>query len=179
MRWQQIVPLAVVVTMVVLLGYGLTRNPTQLPSALIGQPVPNFELPTLASSQRPVLTDEALNGQVSIINTWASWCVACRAEHQVISELTMRTGVPVVGLNYKDTRAAALQWLDHFGNPYAVVVFDPQGSLGFDLGVGAVPESFVVDRNGVIRHKVVGPITPEIMNDTLIPLLKRLRQGTA
>lgn len=178
MRWQRIVPVVVVVALIGLLGYGLTRNPTQLPSALIGEPVPTFKLPTLVSKQ-PVLTAAAFKGQVTVINTWASWCLTCRAEHPVISELTMRTGVPVVGLNYKDTREAALQWLDHFGNPFAAVLFDQRGTLGFDLGVGAVPESFVVDANGIIRHKVVGPITLEIMNNTLIPLLKKLRQEAA
>lgn len=178
MRWQQVIPVVVVIAMIGLLGYGLTRNPGQLPSALIGDPVPEFSLPTLAS-ERPVLTEEALKGQVTFINTWASWCLTCRAEHPLITELTLRTGVPVIGLNYKDTRKAALQWLDRFGNPFAVVVFDKKGQLGFDLGVGAVPESFVVDANGVIRHKVVGPITPKILNETLIPLLQRLRQEAA
>lgn len=178
MRWQRIIPVAVVVMLVVLLGYGLTRNPAQLPSALVGQPVPDFKLPTLAAKQ-PALADEDLEGQVTLINTWASWCLTCRAEHPVIAELTTRTGIPVVGLNYKDTRKAALQWLERFGDPFAVVVFDKQGQLGFDLGVGAVPESFVVDSNGIIRHKVVGPITQKIMEQTLIPLIKRLRREAA
>src|SRR5699024_1263767 len=175
MRWQQVIPVVVVIAMIGLLGYGLTCDPGRLPSALLGEPVPDSSAPTLAS-ERPVLNDEALEGQVTLINTWASWCLTCRAEHPLITELTMRTGVPVVGLNYKVTRKAALQWLDRFGNPFAVVLFDNKGQLGFDLGVGAVPESFVVDANGVIRHKVVGPITPKILNETLIPLLQRLRQ---
>lgn len=178
MRWQQVVPTVVVVSLIVLLGYGLTRNPTKLPSALIGESVPEFSLPTLVS-ERSVLTNEDLKGQVTVINTWASWCLTCRAEHPRIAALTMRTGVPVVGLNYKDTRKAALQWLDHFGNPFAAVIFDKKGQLGFDLGVGAVPESFVVDSHGVIRHKVVGPITPKILNETLIPLLRHLQQEAA
>lgn len=175
MRWQQVVPITVVVAMIALLAYGLTRDPRELPSVLLGQPIPEFEMPTLAS-EPPVLTDEALQGQVTMINTWASWCVPCRMEHPQITAITLRTGVPVVGLNYKDTRKAARQWLDRFGNPFAVVVFDKKGQLGFDLGVAAVPETFIVDSNGIIRHKVVGPITPKIMNQTVIPLLKRLKR---
>jgi len=178
MRWQQIVPVVVVAALIGLLGYGLTRNPSQLPSALIGDPVPQFKLPTLAA-ERPTITNKALQGQVTLINTWASWCLTCRVEHPLIAEFTLRTDVPVVGLNYKDTRAAAKQWLDHFGNPFAIIVFDKKGQLGFDLGVGAVPESFLVDSNGIIRHKVVGPITPKILNNTLIPLVQKLRQETA
>lgn len=162
--------------MITLLGYGLTRQPGKLPSALVGKPVPEFKLPTLASPKREIITEAALEGQVSMINVWASWCISCRAEHPLITAITMRTGVPVIGLNYKDTREDALQWLQRFGNPFAVVVFDKRGSLGFDLGVTAVPETFVVDANGVIRHKVVGPITPKIMNNTLIPLLERLQR---
>lgn len=178
MRWQQIVPIAVVVAVIGLLAYGLTRNPTQLPSALIGKPVPQFDLPTLAA-KRPQLTNTALRGQVMLINTWASWCITCRAEHPLITEFTLETGVPVVGLNYKDTRAAAHKWLDRFGNPFAIIVFDKQGQLGFDLGVGAVPESFLIDSNGIIRHKVVGPITEDVINKTLIPLVQQLRQENA
>lgn len=177
MRWQRVVPIAVVVVLIVLLGYGLTREPSTLPSALIGEPVPEFRLPTLASAERDFLTDEALQGQVTMINVWASWCLACRAEHELVAEIVMRTGVPVIGLDYKDTRAAARRWLNRFGNPFAVVAFDKHGTLAFDLGVSGVPETFVVDANGVIRHKVVGPITPEIMNNKLIPLIKRLQKA--
>lgn len=175
LRWQQVIPIAVVVALIAMLGYGLTRQPSQLPSVLIGKPVPDFSLPTLAS-EREVLTDEALKGQVTMINVWASWCLACRIEHPQVAAIALRTGVPVIGLDYKDTRAAALQWLAHFGNPFAVVAFDKQGALAFDLGVSGVPETFVVDANGIIRHKVVGPITLEIMSNTLIPLLSRLKQ---
>src|SRR5699024_8950780 len=131
------------------------------------------------AADRPMLSEQALQGQVTLINTWASWCLTCRAEHSVIAEFAMRTDVPVVGLDYKDTRDAAHKWLNRFGNPFAVVVFDKHGQLGFDLGVGAVPESFLVDSNGIIRHKVVGPITPEILDDTLIPLVAKLRREAA
>lgn len=175
MRWRLVIPSVVVVALIVVLGYGLTREPSVLPSALIGQPVPEFSLPTLAS-ERPRVTDAALKGQVSLVNFWASWCAACLAEHPYLMEISLRMGVPILGINYKDTRQDALQWLRRYGNPFAVVAFDPSGRVGFNFGVGAIPETFVVDATGTIRHKVVGPITPEIMNETLIPLLNRLRR---
>lgn len=176
MRWQYVVPVGVVLVLMAVMGYGLTRQPSKLPSALIGESVPSFELPTL-SSQRPALTDAAFEGQVAVINVWASWCLACRAEQTVLAELTRRTNVPVVGVNYKDTRTDARRWLQRFGNPYATIVVDKQGQFGFDLGVSGVPETFIVDADGIIRHKVVGPITPQIMNNTLVPLLQRLKQA--
>lgn len=176
MRWQRIVPVGVILVLIGVLGYGLTRKPSQLPSALIGEPVPEFSVPTLGA-ERGQLTDEALEGQVTMINVWASWCVPCRAEHPYVAAITLRTDVPIVGLNYKDTRANARQWLQRFGNPFAVVAVDKNGQLGFDLGVSGVPETFIVDANGIIRHKVVGPITPKIMNNKLIPLINRLQQA--
>lgn len=176
MRWQHVVPVGVVLVLMAVMGYGLTRHPSQLPSALIGDPVPEFKLPTL-SPQQPKLTEAAFEGQVAVINVWASWCVACRTEQAVLAELAMRTGVPVVGINYKDTRQDARRWLQRFGNPYATVIVDKHGQFGFDLGVSGVPETFIVDANGIIRHKVVGPITPKLMNTTLVPLLQRLKQA--
>lgn len=176
MRWRLIVPVLVVLMLIVLLGYGLTRSPHILPSALIDKPAPAFDLATLASDRARIRTAD-LEGQVTLVNVWASWCVACRAEHGLITEISQRTGVPVVGLNYKDTKKAALRWLGRYGNPFAVVAFDPSGATGIDWGVAAVPETFVVDADGVIRHKVVGAITREAMNDTLVPMLERLKQS--
>jgi len=175
MRWRLVVPVVVVLALIVLLGYSLTRSPDVLPSALIGKAAPAFDLPTIAS-QRDRITNKDLEGNVTLVNVWASWCVACRAEHALITEISQRTGVPVVGLNYKDTREAALRWLGRYGNPFAVVAFDGSGQVGIDWGVAAVPETFVVDRSGTIRYKVVGAITREEMNDTLIPKLKKLQQ---
>ena len=177
MRWRLIMPVVVVFALIVMLGYGLTRNPSELPSAFIGKPAPSFDLPTL-DSDRERITDAAFQGSITLVTVWASWCVACRAEHELITEISRRTGVPVVGLNYKDTREAALRWLGRYGNPFAVVAFDPAGEVGIDWGVAAVPETFVVDRDGTIRYKVVGAITREEMNDTLIPKLRQLKQAS-
>lgn len=173
MRWRLILPVVVVMGLIALMGYGLTRRPDIIPSALIGKTAPAFDLPTLASDQARISDDDLL-GQVTLVNVWASWCVACRAEHGLITEISRRTGVPVVGLNYKDTHDGALRWLGRYGNPFAVVAVDQSGEVGIDWGVAAVPETFVVDRDGTIVYKVVGAITPDEMNNTLIPKLQQL-----
>ncbi|WP_353112367.1 DsbE family thiol:disulfide interchange protein [Salinisphaera dokdonensis] len=167
-------PVVVVMMLIVLLGYGLTRRPDVLPSALLDKPAPEFDLPTLASDRERIRTAD-LKGEVTMVNVWASWCVACRAEHALITEISRRTGVPVVGLNYKDTKEGALRWLGRYGNPFAVVAFDQRGDVGIDWGVAAVPETFVVDEEGVIRYKVVGAITREEMNENLVPTLEQLK----
>ena len=174
MRWRLVLPIAIVFALIVLLGYGLTRRPDILPSAFIDKPAPAFDLPTLTSDRDRITVDD-LKGRVTLVNVWASWCVACRAEHELITAVSRRTGVPVVGLNYKDTEADALRWLGRYGNPFAVVAFDPSGATGIDWGVSAVPETFVVDAQGIIRYKVVGPITREEMNASLIPKLEQLK----
>ena len=175
MRWRLVLPILVVFALIVLLGYGLTREPNKLPSAFIDKPAPDFDLPTLASDRDRITRDD-LKGNLTLVNVWASWCVACRTEHELLTEISRRTGVPVVGLNYKDTKQAALQWLGRYGNPFAVVAFDPAGKVGIDWGVAAVPETFVVDEKGVIRYKVVGEITRQEMNDNLLPRLERLKE---
>jgi cytochrome c biogenesis protein CcmG/thiol:disulfide interchange protein DsbE len=176
MRWRLTLPIVVVLALIVLLGYGLTRRPDILPSAFIDKPAPAFDLPTLASDRERISAAD-LKGEVTLVNVWASWCVACRAEHELISTISRETGVPVVGLNYKDTKEGALRWLGRYGNPFAVVAFDPSGEVGIDWGVAAVPETFVVDAEGIIRYKVVGPITRDEMNDNLLPRLEELKKA--
>lgn len=176
-RWVVIVPSVVVLALIVMLGYGLTRNPRILPSALIDKAAPAFSLPTLADPDRRISAQQ-LEGQVVLVNVWASWCVACRSEVSLIQEISQQTGVPVVGLDYKDQRPAALRWLKHFGDPFAVVAFDNSGDTGINWGVTGVPETFVVDGQGMIRYKVVGPITEQTMRDELIPRLNKLNGPT-
>lgn len=157
------------------LGQGMGRDPRQLPSVLIGQPWPAFELPGMAPPHGP-LSARSLVGQPRVVNVWASWCTACRDEHPALMGLHARLQAQgradqLWGLNYKDTPQAALGWLHQQGNPYADSIVDQAGRLGMDLGVYGVPETFVIDAQGVIRYKHVGPLTPEIIERELWPLL--------
>lgn len=174
MRWRVVVPAVVLLVLVGVLGYGLTRNPHVLPSVLVGKTAPAFDLPRLRAPDTHIGADE-LVGRVALVNVWASWCVACRSEVGIIAELSQRTNVPVLGLDYKDKRADAERWLRRFGDPYAVIAFDAAGSTGIDWGISGVPETFVLDADGVIRDKIVGPVTRDVMNERVIPLIRRLR----
>lgn len=178
MSWRFALPGAAVLALIGLLAFGLTRDPSVLPSALIGEPAPAFSVPQLRDPEQ-IISEEALAGQVSVLNVWASWCVACRAEHAVIKQITKLSGVPVYGLNYKDSRAAALRWLEQFGDPYAASIFDASGTVGMDFGVYGVPETFVLDANGVVRYKHVGPVTMQALEETILPLLARLQREAA
>jgi cytochrome c biogenesis protein CcmG/thiol:disulfide interchange protein DsbE len=139
----------------------------------VGKPAPQFRLPTLATPDAYVSAAD-LRGKVWILNVWASWCVACRLEHPVLVDFAKTSAVPVYGLNYKDTRAQALRWLGNFGDPYRQSLSDTDGLVGIDFGVYGVPETFVIDRNGVIQLKLTGPITPESLRDTILPLIGKL-----
>ena len=166
-------PLAVFVLMVGLLGYGLRLDPKKVPSPLIDKPAPEFSLVVLEAPQRQLSTADML-GQVWVLNVWASWCVSCRAEHEVISDLASRNLVNVIGLNYKDEPGDALAWLRQFGNPYASSVIDRNGRIGLDWGVYGVPETFVIDAAGNIRYKHIGPVTHESLEAEIMPVLKEL-----
>ncbi len=168
-----LIPIVIFVLLGGLLYYGLSLDPRMIPSPLIGKPVPTFTLPTVADPNRKV-SNEQLKGRVYLLNVWASWCVACRDEHPVLVELSKQQVAPFIGLNYKDQRADATAWLKDFGNPYEMSLFDGDGRLGIDLGVYGVPETFVVDKTGVIRYKQIGPITPEVWQRKLLPLIKQL-----
>jgi periplasmic protein thiol:disulfide oxidoreductases, DsbE subfamily len=170
-----LIPLVVFVALAVLLAVGLTRNPAEVPSPLIGKPAPQFRVPTLADPERTI-GNEDLKGQVTLVNVWASWCVACRDEHPVLMELAARKVAPIVGLDYKDAREDGLAWLSRFGNPYQQIAYDRDGRVGLDWGVYGVPETFVLDRHGVIRYKHIGPITRQTVQETLLPLIERLKQ---
>ena len=166
-------PLAVFVLMVGLLGYGLTLDPKKVPSPLIEKPAPEFSLAMLEDPTRQLSTAD-MRGQVWVLNVWASWCVSCRAEHEVITDLAGRNLVTVVGLNYKDKSTDATRWLEQFGNPYAVSVMDKDGRVGIDWGVYGVPETFVIGADGLIKYKHIGPVTHESLEQKIMPVLKEL-----
>lgn len=168
-----IIPLVLFVTLGLLLAYGLKLDPRMIPSPLIGKALPAFSLPTVADPARKV-SREDLIGRVYLLNVWASWCVACRQEHPVLNELAQRKAVTIIGLNYKDKRQDALQWLGSLGNPYELSLSDEDGRVGIDLGVYGVPETFVIDKQGIIRYKQIGPITPEAWEQKLLPMIKSL-----
>jgi cytochrome c biogenesis protein CcmG/thiol:disulfide interchange protein DsbE len=168
-----ILPLLVFALLAAFLAVGLTRDPREVPSPFIGKPAPGFRLGQLAD-EKLAFTPEDMKGKVWMLNVWASWCVSCRVEHPLLVEMSRRGIVPIVGLNYKDKRDEGLQWLAKFGNPYSLSAFDADGRVGIDYGVYGVPETFVIDREGVIRYKQIGPITPEALEQKILPLLKSL-----
>ena len=166
-------PLGVFVVMLGFLALGLTLKPRELPSPLLGKPAPSFALPTLNAPATSLSTRD-LRGQVWVLNVWASWCVACRDEHATMVEMARLKLVPIYGLNYKDQRADALGWLARFGDPYVASLSDTDGLVGIDYGVYGVPETFVIDKAGVIRRKFVGPVTAQTVRDEIVPLVARL-----
>lgn len=171
-----ILPLAIFVVLAGFLFVGLGLNPREVPSPLIGKPAPSFQLAQLARSDQS-FTPAQMRGEVWLLNVWASWCVACRIEHPLLVDLAKRDVVPIVGLNYKDKRNDALGWLAKFGDPYKLSIVDGDGRVGLDYGVYGVPETFVIDKQGVIRYKQIGPITEEVWRDKMLPLVQQLRKA--
>jgi len=166
------VPLILFIALVALFAKGLKLNPTEMPSALIDQSVPEFNLPSLASEQK-MLTRADLVGDVSLINVWGTWCPSCMHEHPYLMKLANQ--VPIIGINYKDVRVDAKNWLAKLGNPYVVNVFDEMGTLGIDLGVFGAPETYVIDRQGMVRYKHVGVVNERVWQERLKPVVERLR----
>ena len=167
------IPLGVFVVLLGFLGLGLTLNPREVPSPLVGKPAPAFSLPTLGAPAQS-LSPQDLRGKVWVLNVWASWCVAFRDEHATLVEMAKLNLVPIYGLNYKDQRPEALGWLERFGNPYVASLSDTDGRVGIDYGVYGVPETFVIDKAGVIRRKFIGPVTPQAVRDEIVPLVAKL-----
>lgn len=172
-KWQFLAPLGIFVVLLGFLAVGLNLDPREVPSPLIGKPAPAFALPRLDDPAQAVRREDLL-GKVWMLNVWASWCVACREEHPVLVEYSRQRAVPIYGLNYKDTRPAAMAWLARLGNPYDASLSDTDGRVGIDFGVYGVPETFIIDKQGVIRMKHIGPVTPKVLRDEIEPLLKRL-----
>jgi cytochrome c biogenesis protein CcmG/thiol:disulfide interchange protein DsbE len=169
-----IVPLLVFVVLLLFLWVGLSLNPREVPSPLIGKPAPAFRLARLDDPAHTV-TEKDLRGQVWLLNVWASWCVACMEEHPVLVQFSRAGVVPIYGLNYKDQREAAQAWLAKNGNPYTTSIVDLDGKVGIDYGVYGVPETFLIDKAGVIRYKRIGPVTPKVLSDQILPLVKQLQ----
>jgi cytochrome c biogenesis protein CcmG, thiol:disulfide interchange protein DsbE len=169
-----LIPLGVFVIVAGFLFVGLGLNPREVPSPLVNKPAPAFVLPRLDNPSVQVAAEQ-LKGQVWVLNVFASWCAPCLTEHPLVTQLARQPGLQVVGLNYKDRTEDAKTWLARHGNPYAVVVVDHDGRVGIDYGVYGVPETFVIDKQGLIRFKHTGPLTPDVLRGQLLPLLKKLQ----
>jgi cytochrome c biogenesis protein CcmG/thiol:disulfide interchange protein DsbE len=166
-------PLVVFAIVVGFFAVGLTLDPRLVPSPLIEKSAPAFDLPELHDPSRTVSLDD-LTRKVSLFNVWASWCVACRQEHPILMKLAAENSTPIFGLNYKDERSDALSWLARLGDPYEATGADRDGRVAIDWGVYGVPETFVVDRAGIIRHKHIGPISEVALRNTILPLVRKL-----
>lgn len=177
-KLKYLLPLILFVILAIFLAIGLRLNPKDIPSPLIDKPAPAFSLPILVTPEKN-LSAQDLKGRVWLLNVWASWCVSCRQEHPLLLELAKLNAVTIVGLNYKDEAAAANQWLAQLGNPYNVSIMDKDGRVGIDYGVYGVPETFVVDKRGIIRYKHTGPIEPGDIEQIFLPLLQKLQQEPA
>ncbi|MFZ2649132.1 MAG: DsbE family thiol:disulfide interchange protein [Burkholderiaceae bacterium] len=168
-----LIPLGLFTVLAAFLALGLKLDPREVPSPLIGKPAPKFALTRLDDANQTIRGEDLL-GKVWILNVWASWCVACRDEHPLLVEYARSKRVPIYGLNYKDTRVNGQQWLARLGNPYDASLFDQDGRVGIDWGVYGVPETFVVDREGLIRFKHIGALTPTVLRERIEPLLRQL-----
>ena len=167
------IPLAAFIALAAFLAIGLTRDPREVPSPFIDKPAPAFRVEQLGDA-KVAFSPQDMRGKVWLLNVWASWCVSCRAEHPLLVDMSKRNVVPIIGLNYKDKREDGLAWLTKFGNPYSLSAYDLDGRVGIDYGVYGVPETFVIDKQGVIRYKQIGPITPEALEKTILPLIRKL-----
>ena len=175
MKWLKFgLPLALFAALVGFFAVGLTRDPREVPSPYIGKPAPAFTLAQL-HEEKLAFAPEQMKGKVWLLNVWASWCASCRVEHPLLLEMARDKRVPIVGLNYKDKREDAIRWLARYGDPYALSAWDIDGRVGIDYGVYGAPETFLIDRQGVIRYKQIGPITAEALEKKILPLVRKLQ----
>jgi len=175
MKLRALLPLIGFLALVVLLAYGLTNDPKKIPSPLIGKAAPQFELPTVLRPGKKI-SNKDFQGKVALFNVWASWCGACRDEHPILVKYARQHKTTIYGLNYKDQRSEAIRWLKVFGNPYIASAYDVIGNTGIDWGVYGVPETFLVDKKGIIRFKQIGPITEKILYKEIHPLIQKLEK---
>ncbi len=171
-----LIPLGGFIAIFAFLFVGLGLNPREVPSPFIGKAAPTFELGNLNNLESRFGSQD-MAGKVWLLNVWASWCVACRDEHPLLVELAKKDTLPIVGLNYKDKQDQALAWLKQFGNPYQVSVMDADGRIGIDYGVYGVPETFLIDKKGIIRFKHIGPITKKTWDEKMLPLVRELQKS--
>ena len=171
-----LIPLGLFLALAAFLAVGLTRDPRELPSPLVGRSAPVFTLPQLEPAAVAHFSPRDMRGQVWLLNVWASWCVSCRQEHPVLMDFAKTGLVPLVGLDYKDARADARRWLAEHGDPYLLSAVDLDGRVGIDYGVYGVPETYVIDKAGNIRFKQVGPLTAEAMASKILPLIRELQK---
>ncbi len=175
MKARFLIPLGIFLLIIVLFVAGLRLDPSKVPSPLIDKPAPQFSLPDLHDEQKTVATEELTKHEVSLFNVWATWCVACRQEHPFLMALARSGEVPIYGLNYKDKREDAVRWLNRYGNPYIANAYDEDGRVGIEWGVYGTPETFVVDSKGIVRYKQIGPLTEQVWQETILPLIDRIR----
>lgn len=174
--WRYLLPLGIFFVLVWFLFKGLSLNPREVPSPLVNRPVPNFTLPKLHAPDQKLSASD-LKGQVWMLNVWGSWCVSCRIEHPLLNELAKNNIVPIYGLNWKDRREDAIGWLNKFGDPYLASIADVDGRVAIDFGVYGAPETFIIDKEGIIRHKHIGPITAEALQKEILPLIEQLKKS--
>lgn len=171
-----LLPILIFAFLFLFLWKGLSLDPHKLPSALLNKPVPQFLLGTVLSPNQ-TFTNKDLRGKITLLNVWATWCVSCRDEHPVLMEIARDYQIPIYGLDYKDQRLSAAQWLHEFGNPYKLVGFDGNGSVAIDWGVYGTPETFVIDKAGFIRYKFIGPLTEDDWQKKVLPVIKGLQDN--
>jgi len=169
-----LLPLAIFVVMVGFLAVGLTLNPREVPSPLVGKAAPDFSLPQLHESDK-VFSPKEMAGKVWLLNFWASWCSGCKDEHPVLMQMAKSGEAPIYGVDYKDTKDEALSWLQRWGNPYQLVAVDDVGRIGINYGVYGVPETYVIDKAGRIRYKQIGPVDLEVWEKKILPLVRELQ----
>lgn len=172
------IPLLIFLGIGVFLYMGLDGDPRRVPSPLIDKPAPVFSLPTLADPEKS-FTPADMKGKVWLFNIWGTWCASCRVEHPVLVDLARKKLVEIVGLNYKDDSDAAKQWLSDLGDPYVLSAVDQSGRIGIDWGFYGAPETFVIDADGVVRYKHIGPVSPDDLRKTILPLVEKLRGASS
>lgn len=174
--WRYLLPLAIFFGLLWFMWKGLSLNPREIPSALLNKPVPAFSLPLLHDPSRSLGAAD-MKGKVWLLNVWGSWCASCRYEHPILNALAKKGVIPIIGLNWKDRPEDARSWLVKFGDPYQFSVSDIDGRVGIDFGVYGAPETFIIDKAGMIRYKHTGPISEVMMNETLIPMIQGLNKA--